>query len=485
MTAGPAANRIPLERDTAYGEAMAERITRQQRLVLAVAVLGSFVAFLDGTIVNVALPAIERELGGGLATQQWAVDAYLITLGALILVAGAVSDAYGRILVLRIGLVGFGVASVAVALSPDTTFLIATRAVQGAAGAFLVPSSLALITGTMQDPVRSRAIGIWTATTTGAMVVGPLLGGLIVDQLSWRWVFVVNVVPIALALLLVSRLEVRDERAPDARVDWLGASLCTVGLGASVFALIEQPALGWSAPAIWMPLTTGILLLAAFVWRQRTVGSPILPLDLFRRPNFSAGNLATLCVYAALSLNGFVVVVYLQQSAGLSATLAGLASLPTTLLMIALSSRAGALAGRFGPRVFMTVGPIVMSGGTLLLLTVATDFDYWWQMLPSMVVFGLGLALTVAPLTSAILGAADPSRSGIASAVNNAVARVAGLLAIAALAAITGGALDLDGFHRAVVVTAVLLALGGIVSLVGIRNPAAQDDAPTQSDPGP
>lgn len=459
---------------------MAERMTRQQRLVLTIAVLGSFVAFLDGTVVNVALPAIADELGGGLSTQQWAVDSYLITLGALILVAGAVSDAYGRLLVLRIGLIGFGIASVAVALAPDTTLLVVARAVQGAAGAFLVPSSLALITGTMDEPLRSRAIGIWTALTTSAMVLGPLVGGVIVDQWSWRGVFLINVVPIGVALWLVMRLGMPDERAPDARVDVLGAILCTLGLGATVFALIEQPSLGWTSPLIWMPLVLGILLLIAFVWRQRVTAHPILPLDLFRSRNFSAGNIATLFIYAALALNVFVLVVYLQQGAGLSATLAGLASLPTTILMIALSSRIGTLAGRLGPRLFMTAGPLIMAVGALLLLLVSEDFDYWWQVLPAMVLFGLGLAITVSPLTAAILGSAEHGRAGIASAVNNAVARVAGLLVVAALAAITGGALDLAGFHRAAIVTAILLVAGGIVSLVGIRNtqPSNAEHAP-------
>ena len=451
-------------------------MTSQQRLVVVIAVLGSFVAFLDGTVVNVALPAISRELGGGLSTQQWTVDAYLVTLGALILVAGAASDAYGRLLVLRIGLIGFGVASVAVAAAPSIELLIVARALQGVAGAFLVPSSLALITSTMAEPVRSRAIGLWTALTTGAMIVGPLLGGVIVDHLSWRWVFLINVIPIGVALALLPRLEARDERRPGARIDWTGAVLCTAGLGLAVLALIELPNAGTASAAIpwlWASLGLGILLLAAFLLRQRSASQPLLPLDLFRSGTFSAGNLATLFIYAALSLNGFVVSVYLQQGAGLSATLAGLASLPTTILVIALSSRIGALSGRLGPRLFMTVGPLVMAVGCLLLLLVGTDFDYWWQVLPAMIVLGLGLAITVSPLTAAILGSADPARSGIASAVNNAVARVAGLLAIASLSAIIGGALDLDGFHRVALVTGALLVAGSVVSAIGVRNPAS------------
>ena len=464
---------------------MTERMTGQQRLVLTIAILGSFVAFLDSTIVNVALPAIARDLGGGLVTQQWTVDAYLITLSALILVAGAASDAFGRILVLRIGLIAFGVASIAVALAPDAVFLVIARAAQGAAGAFLVPTSLALITSTMVEPLRSRAIGIWTASTTAAMIVGPLLGGLIVDHLSWRWAFLLNVLPIAVSLWFLTRLDHREPRRPDARVDIVGALMCTFGLGGAVFALIEQPNAGWSAPWIWLPGVGGLALLVAFVWRQRHVADPILPLDLFRSRTFSAGNLATFFVYAALALNGFVLAVYLQQGASLTATLAGLASLPTTIVMIVLSPRTGALAGRWGPRLFMTVGPLIMAVGAVLLLTVAADFDYWWQVFPAMVVFGFGLALTVSPLTAAILGAADSERAGIASAVNNAVARVAGLLPIAALGAITGGALDLAGFHRAAVVTAILLVIGGVVSLLGIRNPPREREASTAEATGP
>ena len=455
-------------------------MTTQQRLVVAVAVLGSFVAFLDGTVVNVALPAIARELGGGLSTQQWTVDAYLVTLGALILVAGAASDAYGRVLVLRIGLIGFGVASLAVAAAPTIELLIAARALQGLAGAFLVPSSLALITSTMTEPIRSRAIGVWTSLTTAAMIVGPLLGGVIVDHTSWRWVFLINVLPIGVALALLPRLDAPDRPRVGARIDWLGAVLCTSGLGLGVLALIELPNTAPDDPAtvwLWVALALGILLFAGFVLRQRTAPQPLLSLDLFRSRTFASGNVATLFIYAALSLNGFVVAVYLQQGAGLSATLAGLASLPTTLLVIALSSRTGALSGRVGPRLFMSVGPLVMATGCVLLLAVGSDFDYWWQVLPGMIVLGLGLAITVSPLTAAILGAVDEGRAGIGSAVNNAVARVAGLLAIASLAPVLGGSLDLDGFHRAAIVAAALLVAGAIVSAIGVRNPPTQHPA--------
>ncbi len=450
---------------------MSDAPTGTQRVVLTVAILASFVSFLDGTVVNVALPAISRELGGGLVTQQWVVDAYLITLGALILLAGSLSDAFGRILIMRVGLIGFGVASVAIAAAPDALFLIIARALQGAAGAFLVPSSLALITSTFRGAAQAKAIGQWTALTTAAMLVGPVLGGLFVDFLSWRLVFLINVIPIAVTIWLLPRTGVKDVRAPAASVDWLGAALCTLGLGGFVFALIEQPVRGWDSPVVWGPLTAGVVLFTWFLLHQRTARSPILPLNLFRVRNFWTGNVATALIYAALSLQGFVVAVFLQQGIGLSATAAGLASLPTTVMMVLLSSRAGAWAGRWGPRLFMTVGPIIMAGGCLLLLTVSTEFAYWWQVFPAMVVFGLGLALTVSPLTSAILGSIETSRSGIASAVNNAVSRVAGLIAVAMVAIVAAGTLDLDGFQRAIVFCGVLMVAGGLVSFAGIRNP--------------
>jgi EmrB/QacA subfamily drug resistance transporter len=453
-----------------YMATATEHMSRDQRLVLAIAVLASFVSFLDGTVVNVALPAIMRELGGGLATQQWVVDAYLVTLGALILVAGSLSDVYGRIRILRLGVIGFGVASIAIAAAPTPELLVAARAVQGVAGALLVPSSLALITANFRDAAQARAIGIWTAMTTGAMVAGPLIGGLFVDFLSWRFAFLINVLPIAAVLVLLVVLGHEDVRRKDATIDWLGAVLCTVGLGGPVFALIEQPTLGWANPAIYLSMGVGVLAFAGFLLRQRVAAQPMMPLTLFRVRNFWAGNVATAFIYGALSLSGFVLSVYLQQGAGLRATLAGLAFLPSTVIMILFSSRVGALSGRYGPRLFMTVGPIVMGAGSLLLLTVSKDFSYWWQVLPFVLVYGIGLTLTVTPLTSAILGSIESERSGIASAVNNAVSRVAGLLVIAMLATIIGGQLDLAGFHQGVVVTAAMMLVGGLISFAGIRN---------------
>jgi len=443
-------------------------VTRDQRLVLAIAVLATVVAFLDSTVVNVALPAIERELGGGLAAQQWIVDAYLLTLGSLILVAGAFSDVHGRIRMLRIGIAVFGAASLAIALAPDPLVLIVARGVQGVGGALLVPSSLALITSNFSGPLQAKAIGIWTALTSAAMLAGPLVGGLFVDLLSWRWAFVINVVPIALVLWLLAVLGQRDVRRPDASIDLPGALLCAVGLGGIVFALIEQPRLGWHVGVVAAGVG-GALAFAGFLVRQRLAARPMMPLGLFRVRNFGWGNVATFFVYGALGLNSFVIGVYLQQGAGLPATLAGLASLPISILMTVGSSWAGSLAGRIGPRVPMTVGPLLMAAASLLMLSVGEEFDYWTQLLPGILLFGVGLTVTVSPLTAAILGSIEPARSGIASAVNNAVARIAGLLAVAMLGLITGGALDLAGLHRSLWVIAALMALGGLVSFLGSR----------------
>ncbi|WP_235511058.1 MFS transporter [Agromyces sp. Root81] len=447
--------------------------------VLVVAIVVAFIAFLDGAVINVALPAIEAELGGGLALQQWAVDAYLLTLGSLILLAGSLSDSYGRLRIIRIGLYGFAATSVLCAVAPDGLVFVIGRGLQGAAGALLVPSSLALIIATFPAAEQGKAIGRWTAWTTVAFLVGPLLGGLLVDLVSWRLVFWINLLPIAFALVLM-RVLGRDAANPaKERIDWLGAALGVVGLGGTVFALIEQGRFGWSSPVVYIPLIVGLVALVVFVWWEHRAPQPMLPLSLFRARNFAAGNLATLFIYAAFSLGPFAITIFLQEYAGFSATLAGLATLPPTIMIVFLGSWFGGLSTRLGPRIFMTLGPITVAIGYLLTLTVTTEVSYWTQLLPGIIVMGLGMAMTVAPLTAAILGAVDPARAGIGSAVNNAVARIAGLVAIASIGVIVGAQLDVIGFHRAAIATAMFLLVGGIVSWIGIRNPVHTTTMPS------
>ncbi|HOT34054.1 MAG TPA: MFS transporter [Rhodoglobus sp.] len=446
-------------------------MTRQQRLVLVIAVLASFVAFLDSSVINVALPAMTGELGGGLTVQQWIVDAYLITLGSLILLAGSLSDVYGRIVVLRVGLIGFGVASVLIAVAGSAEFVIAMRAVQGIAGALLVPSSLAIIMSSFRDAAQAKAIGQWTAWTSAAFLAGPFLGGVFVDYLSWRLVFAINVIPIIVTLILLGMLGQKDIRRAGVHIDYPGAVLGIIGLGGPVFALIEQGNLGWAHPAIYLPFGLGLLSFAAFIWWQSRAKNPMLPLELFRIRNFSAGNLSTALVYGALSIGGFIVVIFLQEVAGFTATAAALALLPVSIGNVLLSSFFGGLSGKYGPRLFMTAGPIIAGAGYLLLLGVGQSVNYFLNVLPGILLFAVGLSMTVAPLTAAVLGSVSAAQSGIGSAVNNAVARVAGLVAIAMLGVIIVGKLDVDGFHRVLIVTAALLILGGLVSFVGIRNP--------------
>lgn len=445
-------------------------ISKQQRLVLVVSILASFIAFLDSSVINVALPAIANELGGGLATQQWALDAYLITLGALMLIAGSLSDLFGRKKVMAAGLVGFGIASVLCAIAPTAPFLIFSRALQGIAGALLVPSSLALIISAFSGPAQGKAIGSWTAWTGISFIIGPLVGGFLVDAGSWRWIFIINVLPIAITLYLMKALHHTDNTEKGVKVDALGAILCAIGLGGAVYALIEQPHYGWGSPSIYLPLSVSALALLAFWWQERRAAHPMLPPGLFASRNFSVGNLATASIYGGLAVATFLISVFVQQVGRYSAFQAGMALLPVTIIMFFLSPRAGELAGRFGPRWFMATGPIIAAIGFLYMLRTDITVDYWLQLFPGIFIFGIGLSLTVAPLTSAILGAVQSYQAGIGSAVNNAVARIAGLVAIAALSVIIGPQLDLSGFHRGLIATAMLLIAGGLVSAVGIVN---------------
>jgi len=464
-------------------------VVRTQRLVLWIAILASFVSFLDSSVINVALPAISRELRGGITTQQWVVDAYLVTLGSLILVAGSLSDLLGRVVVLRAGLFGFGATSLTCALAPTGEVLIWARALQGVAAALLVPSSLALITSNFDAAPRAKAIGQWTAGTTVAFIAGPLLGGVLVDSVGWRWVFGINILPIAVTLYLLGVLRAKEVRQEGVHIDYPGAVLCVLGLAGPVYALIEQGNYGWRSPLILMPFILGILCLAGFIWRERTAHQPLLPLSLFSVRNFAVGNVATAFVYAALSIGGFIIVLFLQQVAGFPATFAALALLPVSIVNIVLASWFGSLAGRLGPRWFMALGPVLAGVGYLLMLASEVPVNYWTQLMPGILFFAVGLSATVAPLTAAILGSVSEQQAGIGSAVNNAVSRVAGLLGIALVGLVLGGKLELAGFHRVLTVTAVLLILGGIVSAVGIQNPRnrpagrTQQKAPPKSTP--
>lgn len=442
----------------------------QYRLVLWISILASFVAFLDGSIVNVALPAITRDLGGGLALQQWIVDAYLITLGALILIAGSLSDLFGRKRVLEWGLIGFGTASLLCALSPNGVFLVTARALQGIAGALLVPSSLALIMSSFPSSAQGKAVGQWTAWTGIAFIIGPLAGGLLVDSLSWRLIFAINLLPILVTLFLMKQLRLPDQPKAKITIDIIGAVFGAIGLGASVYALIEEGRYGWTSPMIYVPLLAGVLAIVVFLWHEHRSAHPMLPLGLFKVRNFGVGNVATAAIYAALSVSSFLVIVFLQQVEGYNAITAGLALLPVTIIMFLLSSRIGALSTKYGPRFFMAAGPMIAAAGFLYMLRVQTPVDYPTQLLPGVLLFGLGLAVTVSPLTSAILGSIDSRQAGIGSAINNAVARIAGLIAVATIGIVTGSAITLTGFRKGVVLMVVLLAIGGLVSAAGIQN---------------
>jgi EmrB/QacA subfamily drug resistance transporter len=371
-----------------------------------------------------------------------------------------------------IGVAGFGAVSAVCAVAPSIEVLVGGRALQGVFGALLTPSSLAIIIAAFPERERGRAIGTWTAYTGIAAVVGPLAGGWLVDVLSWRWIFAINVPFVLITLVLASRLHGLERRTLERRPDWVGATLCAVGLAGPTFGLIQQPEHGWSDPRVALPIALGLSVFAAFVLWERRARDPMLPLGLFGRGNFAWGNVETLAMYGGLGAMFFVLVLFLQQVGGYDALEAGLATLPTTLIMFALSRRFGMLADRIGPRLFMGIGPLVGAAGVLLMmLSIDEDPSFVTEVLPGVSIFSLGLAITVAPLTAAILADAEERNAGIASGVNNAVARVAGLLATAAVGAVVGGTLDLSGFRTALGFATGLLVFGGLVGLLTIRNP--------------
>jgi EmrB/QacA subfamily drug resistance transporter len=443
--------------------------SRSGRWILLATILGSGVAFLDSSVVNVALPAIGRDVEGGLRVQQWVLDAYLLTLSALLLLGGALGDRYGRRRVFAIGMVVFTAASLACGLAPSGTTLIVARLAQGVGGALLVPGSLALINSAIREQDRGVAVGRWAGLTGVSSAIGPFVGGWLVDAASWRWVFLINL-PIAAAALLALRRVPESHNAEVAEPPDVGGAIAvTAGLSGTVFAVIEIPALGWT------PLTTsaavlGVAAMVAFGVLESRHPAPLMPPALLRSRQFTGANLTTLTVYAALSGALFLLSLQLQQSMGYTALQAGVATLPITVVMLLLSGRVGGLAQRIGPRLPMIIGPFGCALGLVLLTRAVPGASYPAGVLPGVLVFGLGLSITVAPLTSAVLASVPAERGGVAAGVNNAVSRLAGLLAVAVLPVVAGlsgtaaGAPLGPGFGTAMLVSAGLCAAGGLLA---------------------
>jgi len=464
--------------------------SRTGRWVLAATVLGSGMAALDATVVGIALPAIGRDFHASVASMQWVVDGYTLPLAGLLLLGGALGDAFGRRKMFMIGTVWFALASLACGLAPDAGFLIGARAVQGAGAALLTPGSLAILQASFAPEDRSKAIGAWSGLGGVATAIGPFLGGWLISAVSWRLVFFINL-PLAAAVLAVSARHVPETRAPGPRqpLDVPGAIFISLALAGITNGLIGASSDGWTSLFVLVNLLAGVGLLVAFCVTEVTSDHAMLPLSIFRTRQFSAANGVTFVVYGALGGALFLVPVVLQEVCRYSALEAGMALLPVTVIMLTLSARSAALSARIGPRLQMTVGPLVIAAGMALFARVHGSGDYLTQVLPAVVAFGFGAAINVAPLTATALAAAPAEHSGIASAVNNDVARAASLIAVAVLpplAGITGDAYLhpaalTRGFHTAVLIAAAFAAAGGILAAATIRNPPRY---PAPAEPG-
>ena len=459
------------------------------RWVILAAVAGSGVAAIDSTVVGIALPTIGRSMHAELGTLQWVVSGYMLTLTAFLLIGGSLGDRLGRARVFSVGVAWFAVASAMCGLAPSAGWLIAARILQGIGAALLTPASLAILQASFRPDDRARAIGAWSGLGGLATATGPLVGGYLISVGSWRWVFFINL-PVAALVLWITWRHVPESRDPEAtaHLDGRGAILAVVWLSALTYAFIEGPTRGWTSAPVVAGLVLGVAGLVTFLWAERVAQAPMLPLPLFRRRQFSAANAVTFVVYGALGGALFLLPVERQVVSGYTPLEAGLTLLPVTLIMLAFSARSGRLATRIGPRLQMSVGPIVVAFGLVLLARMPADGTYLTTVLPAVVVFGAGLAITVAPLTATAMGAAPPENAGVASAVNNVVARSAGLLAVAVLPYLAGIMGDsylhpvalAHGFHRALLIAAIVCASGGVLAALTITNPRREAVAPAE-----
>jgi len=451
------------------------------RWVVTATVLGSGMAALDATVVGIALPAIGRDFHAGVASLQWVVDAYTLTLAGLLLLGGTLGDSYGRRKMFVIGTVWFAIASLLCGLAPNAAVLIAARGLQGVGGALLTPGSLAILQASFAEEDRGAAIGAWSGLGGLATAIGPFLGGWLIGAVSWRLVFFINL-PLAVAVVAIAARHVPETKAPGPvpRLDVKGAICISGALAGITYGLIAASADSWGSVSVLVPLAAGLILLGLFILVEARESEPMLPLGVFKSRQFSAANAVTFVVYAALGGLLFLVPIVLQVAHGYSPVAAGASLLPVTLIMLVLSSRSGALAARIGPRLQMTVGPLVIAASLLLFTRIGDSGDYLTAVLPAVVVFGFGVAINVAPLTATALAAAPADHAGIASAVNNDVARAAGLIAVAvlpALAGITGDsylhpAALAHGFKMAAIMAAAFCAAGGVLAAATIRNPS-------------